>query len=193
VSPRPGMQVDARQSYRSVSPNPYGGSQRARAQTTSPQKRGSDQGYYRQNSPGNVNRAASPAPFRDQERPGSSHVNNDMSMQLAPGPDDYGSQGRSGRRPTTSGTARPVSHYGSQNGQQTGGASRQRSKSVAEVRQFNREGRPILNFGKSDPKVSLRGIMLTLLSSCTLHVSSCYSRRVEFCQRRYPRSLETSG
>ena len=27
-------------------------------------------------------------------------------------------------------------------------ASRQRSKSVADVRQFNREGRPILHFGK---------------------------------------------
>jgi len=150
VSPRPGMQGDARQVYRSASPNPYGGSQRARAQTTSPQKRGSDQGYYRQNSPGNVHRAVSPAPFRDQERPGSSHVNNEMSMQLAPGPDDYGSQGRSSRRPTTSGTARPMSHYGSQNGQPPSGASRQRSKSVAEVRQFNREGRPILNFGKSN-------------------------------------------
>ncbi|KAH8598744.1 hypothetical protein B0O99DRAFT_614069 [Bisporella sp. PMI_857] len=144
ASPRPGMQVETRQAYRSASPNPYGGSQRARAHTTSPQKRGSDQGYYRQNSPGDVVRAVSPAPFRDQERPGSSHVNNELSMQLAAGPDDYGSQGRNSRRPTTSGN-RPGSHYGGQ-GQL---AARQRSKSVAEVRQYNREGRPILNFARA--------------------------------------------
>jgi hypothetical protein len=67
-----------------------------------------------------------------------------MSMQLAPGPDEgYGSKGRANSR---AGNARPMSHYGGQDG--SGGASRQRSKSVAEVRQFNREGRPILHFGK---------------------------------------------
>ncbi|KAG9247343.1 putative septation protein imp2 [Calycina marina] len=148
ASPRPGMQVDARQAHRSASPNPYAGSQRARAPSNvPPQQRGSGQGYPRQNSPGNINRAVSPNPYQDQQRLGSSHVNNEMSMQLAPGPDDYGSQGRSGRRPTTS--SRPVSHYGSQSGQQQGGASRQRSKSVADVRQFNREGRPILNFARA--------------------------------------------
>jgi hypothetical protein len=149
ASPRPGMQVDARQSYRSASPNPYGGSQRSRAHSTSPQKRASDQGYYRQNSPNDVARAVSPAPFRDQERPNSSHVSNDMSMQLAPGPDDgYGSQGRSGGRGmSASANSRPMSYYGGQ-GQSGSGNSRQRSKSVADVRQFNREGRPILNFGQ---------------------------------------------
>lgn len=149
LSPRPGMQADARQGYRSASPNPYGGSQRSRAQSTSPQKRGSDQSYYRHTSPNDVARAVSPAPYRDQERPGSSHVNNEMSMQLAPGNEDgYGSQkGRSGGRPGTSGNSRPMSYYGGQGGQQGSGGSRQRSKSVADVRQFNREGRPILNFG----------------------------------------------
>ena len=149
ASPRPGMQVDTRQGYRSASPNPYGGSQRSRGQSASPQKRGSDQGYYRHNSPNDVARAVSPAPFRDQERPGSSHVNNEMSIQLAPVPDEgYGSQkGRTGGRPGTSGNPRPISYYGGQGGQQGQGASRQRSKSVADVRQFNREGRPILHFG----------------------------------------------
>ena len=152
ASPRPGMQVDPRQSHRSASPNPYGGSQRSRIQSISPQKRGSDQGYYRHTSPNDVARAVSPAPYRDNDRPGSSHVNNDMSMQLAPGPEDvYGSQkGRSGSRPGASGNSRPVSYYGGQGGQQgsTGSStSRQRSKSVADVRQFNREGRPILSFG----------------------------------------------
>ena len=147
ASPRPGMQVDTRQAYRSASPNPYGGSQR-RPQSESPQKRGSDLGYYRQPSQTSANdvaRAASPAPFRDQDRPGSSHVNNDMSIQLAPGPDEgYGSKGRASSR---AGNARPMSYYG---GGQDGsiGSSRQRSKSVADVRQYNREGRPILHFGK---------------------------------------------
>jgi hypothetical protein len=145
ASPRPNMQVDTRQQYRSASPNPYSGSQRSRTQSISPQKRGSDQGYYRHNSPNDVARAVSPAPFRDQERPGSSHVNDSMAIQLAPAPDDgYGSQkGRGGSR---AGKARPVSYYAGQQGQV---ASRQRSKSVADVRQFNREGRPILHFGKS--------------------------------------------
>jgi hypothetical protein len=144
ASPRPGMQVDTRQAYRSASPNPYAGSQR-RPQSESPQKRGSDLGYYRHNSPNDVARAVSPAPFRDQDRPGSSHINNDMSIQLAPGPDEgYGSKGRASSR---AGNARPMSYYG---GGQDGsvGASRQRSKSVADARQFNREGRPILHFGK---------------------------------------------
>jgi hypothetical protein len=149
ASPRPGMHVDTRQGYRSASPNPYG-SQRARTQSASLQKRGSDQGYYRQTSPNEVARAVSPAPFREQERPNSSHVNGDMSMQLAPGPNDgYGSQGRGSGRAGGSGSARPVSYYGG--GSQQGSASKQKSKSVADVRQFNREGRPILQFGKSLP------------------------------------------
>ena len=146
ASPRPGMQADNRQAYRSASPNPYGGSQRSRPQSVSPQKRGSDQGYYRHNSPNDAARAVSPAPFRDQERPISSHINNELSMQLAPSPDNgYGSQNGRGGRSDGSGNARPMSYYGAQSGQV---AARQRSKSVADVRQFNREGRPILHFGK---------------------------------------------
>lgn len=149
ASPRPGMPMDTRQAYRSASPNPYSGSQRSRAQSTSPQKRGSDQSYYRQNSPNDIVRAISPAPSRTQERPSSSHMNNEMSIQLAPGPeDDYGSQkGRSGGRPGTSNNSRAMSYYNGQGNQLGSHGSRQRSKSVADVRQFNREGRPILNFG----------------------------------------------
>ncbi|KAG4434923.1 hypothetical protein IFR05_009592 [Cadophora sp. M221] len=153
VSPRPVVQAETRQSYRSASPNPYAGSQRARAQSSTPQKRGSDQGYYRHNSPNDVARAVSPAPFREQERPNSSHVNNDMSMQmqLAPAPEEsYGSQ--RGSRSGGSASSRAMSYYGgsqagSQGGQQL--ASRQRSKSVADVRQYNREGRPILHFARA--------------------------------------------
>jgi hypothetical protein len=153
VSPRPNMQVDNRQAYRSASPNPYAGSQRSRtqSQSASPVKRGSEQGYYRQNSPHDIaTRAVSPAPYaREPERPHSSHVATDMAVQLAPAPSDgYGSQGRGGSR---AGTARTMSYYGGSQGQggQNSQVSRQRSKSVADVRQYNREGRPILHFGKS--------------------------------------------
>jgi hypothetical protein len=153
VSPRPNMQVDNRQAYRSASPNPYAGSQRSRtqSQSASPVKRGSEQGYYRQNSPHDIaTRAVSPAPYaREPERPHSSHVATDMAVQLAPAPSDgYGSQGRGGSR---AGSARTMSYYGGSQGQggQNSQVSRQRSKSVADVRQYNREGRPILHFGKS--------------------------------------------
>lgn len=186
ASPRPRMQVDTRQAYRSASPNPYGGSQRSRAQSSSPQKRGSDQGYYRHNSPNDVARAVSPAPYRDQERPGSNHVNNEMSIQLAPGPDDgYGSQkGRSEGRPNPSGNSRPLSYYGGQGSQQGSTGSRQRSKSVADGRQFNRDGRPILNFGSF---FIPNGVLRKLInhSSCPLHVSSRNPRRTKLCQGRY--------
>ncbi|EPE28954.1 SH3-domain-containing protein [Glarea lozoyensis ATCC 20868] len=148
VSPRPNMQVDSRQAYRSASPNPYGGSQRSRtqSQSASPVKRGSEQnGYYRQNSPNEIARAVSPAPFREQERPHSSHVASDMAVQLAPAPSDgYGSQGRGGSR---AGSSRTMSYYGGQGSNSQ--VSRQRSKSVADVRQYNREGRPILHFARA--------------------------------------------
>jgi len=159
VSPRPSqssqmMSSDPRQGHRSVSPNPYGGSQRGAPQQNT-QHRNSDQSYYRHNSPGDIVRAVSPAPFR--ERPGSTRVSGgEMSLQLAPVPDDgYGSQrGRNGGgRPTTSGN-RSMSYYGGQSGQQQQQQQlaqvnpRQRSKSVADGRQFNRDGRPILHFGK---------------------------------------------
>jgi hypothetical protein len=148
VSPRPGMQVDTRQGYRSASPNPYGGSQQSRTQSVSPQKRGSDQTYYRHNSPNDIARAVSPAPFREQQRASSGHANNEMTMQLAPGSEDvYGSHGRAGGRSGAAGASRPMSYYGGQGGQQGPGASRQRSKSVADIRQFTRDGRPILHFG----------------------------------------------
>ena len=154
VSPRPNTQVDTRQQQqqynRSASPNPYGGSQRSRTQSSGPQQRGSDQ-YYRHNSPGDVGRSVSPAPFRDQERPNSSHVGSDMAIQLAPvGDDGYGSQkgrasSRAGSRAGSQAGGRPASYYGNQQV----AAPRQRSKSVAEARQYNREGRPIMHFGKS--------------------------------------------
>ncbi|KFY71575.1 hypothetical protein V499_08235 [Pseudogymnoascus sp. VKM F-103] len=152
VSPRPSQssQVmnnnnDGRQGYRSVSPNPYGGNSQQRG---APQS----QGYQRYNSPGDTARSVSPAPFR--ERSGSRMSGGDMSLQLAPAGDDgYGSQqGRhGGGRPRTSGTSRPMSYYGGQGGQQQIAQvnPHQRSKSVADNRQFNRDGRPILHFARA--------------------------------------------
>jgi hypothetical protein len=148
LSPRPIVQAEVRQAYRSTSPNPYAASQQRTFPQTSLQKRGSDQAYYRHNS-ADVVRAISPAPFRDHlDRPSSSHTNSEMAIQLAPAPDDYsGSQrGRGNGRPGTGGSARPMSLY---NGPpQPQAASRQRSKSTADGRQFSKDGRPILHFGK---------------------------------------------
>lgn len=156
VSPRPShssqvMNSDPRQGYGSVSPNPYGGHQQSRPQQST-QHRSSDQSYYRHNPPADIARAVSPAPFR--ERPSSSRAyGEDMSLQLAPVPDDvYGQQGgrHGGGRPNTSGN-RPVTLYNGQGGQHQQVAQvdpRQRSKSVADGRQYNRDGRPIMHFGK---------------------------------------------
>jgi hypothetical protein len=175
VSPRPNMRVESRQAYRSASPNPYSGSQRARAQSSTPQKQTPSQSYSRHNSPSEFSRAVSPAPFREQERPSSSHVGSDMSMQmqLAPAPDEWsGSQSGRGSRAGGSANSRAMSYYGGQSDQQL--AARQRSKSVAEVRQYNREGRPILHFCKLFLNIIDRKVLMPS-SSCTIYVSSGYS------------------
>ncbi|TEY44414.1 hypothetical protein BOTCAL_0351g00110 [Botryotinia calthae] len=174
VSPRPGTQAEMRQA---ASPK-YAGSTHSRTGSAPQQKRGSDT-YYQRNSPSisrgvspapyaQQERPSSShvkAPFQQQERPSSSHVkapfaqqdrpssshsmgmvNNSMAIQLASGHDDgYGSQGRSGSR--ASAGSRAMSHYGSGSDQQL--AARSRSKSVADVRQFNSQGRPILHFARA--------------------------------------------
>ncbi|KAA8566953.1 hypothetical protein EYC84_010049 [Monilinia fructicola] len=178
ASPRPGTQAEMRQSHRSASPK-YAGSTHSRTGSAPQQKRGSDTYYQRNSpsistrgiSPAPYAQQERPssshvkAPFQQQERPGSSHVkapfaqqdrpssshstgmaNNSMAIQLASGPDDgYGSQGRSGSR--ASAGSRAMSYYGSGNDQQL--AARSRSKSVADVRQFNSQGRPILHFSRA--------------------------------------------
>jgi hypothetical protein len=141
TSPRPGM--DPRQSHRSASPNPYSGSQHHRSQSQmGTPHRGSDQGYYRHNSPNDMARAASPSPYRN-DRPGSSHMGGDMSASAGE-EGGYGSQrGRNGRPGTSQGGA--VAFY---DGRQMS-TSRQRSKSVADPnRQYTRDGRPILHLGE---------------------------------------------
>ena len=158
ASPRPGSGSSFQASHhRSASPNPYGGGSRRGSVSQMPTmpQRSSDQGYYRHESPNDMARAASPSPFgrgsvgsRDYGRPGSSH---DMAMQLAPStpPDDgYGSQrGRNGRPGTSSGATRAMSFYEGSGAVQP--APRQRSKSIVDPsRQYTRDGRPILHFGK---------------------------------------------
>lgn len=160
ASPRPEMY------NRSASPNPYAGSQRGSTnsrhgsvQMDATPNRNSAQGFYRQNSPNDMPRAASPAPFRgagDYGRPASragsnfSGVHSDMSRGMSPAPTDdgYGGSARGrGGRPGTSQGNRGMSLY------EPAGAmastSRQRSKSVADGgKQYTKDGRPILHFGK---------------------------------------------
>lgn len=136
VSPQPRMTNDPRMGHRSASPNPYAQHQRSGSYNP-PQKRGSDFGYYREASPRESVRDSSPASFRgDYNRPRSSFGGSDMAVQLAPAGDDmYASQ--RGR-----GDSRAMGLYE--------GNSRPRSKSVVDPsRQYTRDGRVILHFGKS--------------------------------------------
>ena len=170
TSPRPGIYGDqSRQSQynRSVSPNPYAGrnsnaqvqTRPRQSQSASPTKREADQGYgnqfSRHTSPNDIRRAVSPQPqpqYARQERPGSSAG---MQLQLAPsgGQDDPYGANHNRRRPVANGVARPISYYGGggQEPQNGGQASRVRSRSVADGRQFTRDGRPVLHYGKLTP------------------------------------------
>ncbi|KAI9832891.1 MAG: hypothetical protein M1819_003921 [Sarea resinae] len=154
TSPRPSVYGEQRQKFRSASPNPYSGSGRPRAQSSSPVKRSSEQSYSysRRGSPATeAPRAVSPQPqlqFRQPERPGSSA--GAMQLQLAPGPEvaQYGGD-QGARQPRTGGGA--MSYYG---GGQDGNyavsqAGRVRSKSVADARQYTRDGRPIIHFARA--------------------------------------------
>lgn len=145
ASPQPQRNANnSRMGYRSASPNPYQGGQHRDSPTFAPpQQRGTDPGYYGASSPhGSVRgsvRGASPAPYREYQRPQSSYGGSDMAVQLAPaGDDSYGSQrGRGSGRPES----RAMGLYN--------GDTRQRSKSVADPsRQYTRDGRPILHYGK---------------------------------------------
>ena len=171
-SPRPFAGGDQRpqpqqqQSYRSVSPNPYGGqpAHRPRAQSSSPVKPQPNYGSYnsRGGSPGyQVPRAASPNPAYSRapasnSRPPSSRGGSDngaMALQLAPagGQDPYAGSQRGGR---------PQSQYypsgGYDNGQQV--VNRNRSQSAGAQRQVTKDGRPILHYGKCWSCESLRDV-----------------------------------
>lgn len=168
TSPRPGMH------HRSASPNPYVNSPRdsvhsrhGSIQMETPNQY-SSQGSYRQNSPNNMARAASPAPFRgsgdygrpasrgDYGRPASRAGSNfsgghpDMARGMSPAPTDdgYGGSMRGrGGRPGTSQGNRGMSLYEPQGA--IAPTSRQRSKSVADGgKQYTKDGRPVLHFGQ---------------------------------------------
>ena len=178
TSPRPGYNASQNQVQngysRSASPNPYSGGRQPSSSLTkqgygngssgrysqhnspgsSPSKAGySSGGYSRHGSPGDIPRAVSPQPqYARKDRPSSS--GGGMALQLSDG-----GQGMNQRaRGTTN--ARPMSHYGGQGQRGTGGAmqdpnARSRSKSVPGGGQFTRDGRPILQYGKSRPPHTL--------------------------------------
>lgn len=133
ASPQPPRNDSRRMDHRSVSPNPHG-SYQSRNGSQASMNRGSAQGFYRGASPND----ASPSSYSQYGRPKSVYGQSsggDMSVQLAPtGEEGYGSQrGRGG--------SQAMGLYE--------GNSRPRSKSVADPsRQYTRDGRPILHFGK---------------------------------------------
>ncbi|KAI1373577.1 hypothetical protein F4677DRAFT_429330 [Hypoxylon crocopeplum] len=140
-----------RNSTQAASPTPYSSQQRNSPQASMSVKRGSDQGYYRHNSPNNSVRAASPSPFRgDYSRPTSRA--GEMAMQLAPVGGDgsvYGSvRGKSSARPGTSGGSRAMTFYDGRD--PIAESSRQRSQSVADPsRQYTPDGRAILHYARA--------------------------------------------
>ncbi|KAK7698281.1 formin-binding protein [Diaporthe eres] len=139
ASPLPGMN-------RSASPNPYAASQRgsmdSRHGSAQMDARNSAQGFYRQNTPNDMPRAASPLPYRgtaDYGRPASragssfgAYPGGEMPRGLSPAPTDDSAMGLY----EPPGAMAP--------------ASRQRSKSVADGgRQYTQDGRPILHFARA--------------------------------------------
>lgn len=167
TSPRPGLyNQQPQQNFRAPSPNPYNvGGGHTRAHSSSPIK-GTYGNYSRGNSPSaqSLPRALSPQPqFAQSQRPGSSR-GSDMAIQLAPGPNDNGSvYGGSQRGRSGTADGRPSSSYYNHSGIRSGSdvgiggnayggggqvSTRVRSKSVAEPRQYTRDGRMILHYGK---------------------------------------------
>lgn len=163
TSPRPGL-YDSHQRQgpqRAMSPNPQmmAGAQsnhpRPRAQSSSPVKGRNDS--YGNRGPGTASpsygmpRAASPQPQFNRmpnERPAS---RNEMAMQLAPvSSNGYPSQQAQprGRPIGQQGGGRPVSQYVSAPQGVNGPQARTRSRSVADGRQFTKDGVPILHYCK---------------------------------------------
>jgi len=188
ASPNPG------QHPRAASPNPYGGpppNGRPRPHSQSPMK----QGYNGQApSPNQMPRARSPQPgyggpqMRPNSRPpssrGSEHGGN-MAMQLSNGPgDDYGHPSRGS---FNSNTPRPRSQmygdgpYAAASGPPGGGQmTRDRSQSNAGGRQFTKDGRPILHFGKLHHTCDVLRPLTCVRSSRTLPVPSRHPRGTVF-------------
>lgn len=181
TSPRPGM------NNRSASPNPYAASQRSSMNSrqgsfqmdNGAPNRNSAQGHYRQNSPNDMARTASPSPYhspsageygrpnsrgdygrpssrgdygRPASRAGSSFSGGpDMARGPSPAPTENSYAGSARGRGGRPGTSQ--GNRGMSLYEPPGAvapASRQRSKSVADgARQYTREGRLILHFARA--------------------------------------------
>ncbi|KZF19774.1 hypothetical protein L228DRAFT_263627 [Xylona heveae TC161] len=157
VSPRPYLTGEQRSTFRSTSPNPYAAaSNRPRAMSSSPIKRAPESayGYHNRSYTADVPRAVSPQPqFKAYERPNSSGSSQGMQLQLAPTPDggQYGDIHRA--RTPQSGATRPMTLYGGSSAEPNYSTAvtdnRSRSRSIAESRQFTRDGRQILYFARA--------------------------------------------
>lgn len=182
TSPRPGY--SGQQHARSASPNPYGGGRPRQTPSTSPARppytNGSTSRYH---SPNDIRRSASPQPqYAQQQRPNSS---GGVQLQLAPGDSNRGivSQRAGGQS-----NARPLTYYGGQQAHPSNDTgARNRSKSAANGRQYTKDGRPILEFGK-EPLACFRTPTADVShSTCIIPIQCCNPRRVELCKRRHPR------
>ncbi|KAL8730509.1 MAG: hypothetical protein Q9181_004636 [Wetmoreana brouardii] len=144
TSPRPGY--NGQPHARSASPNPYGGGRPRQTPNASPAKQAYANGNTsRYHSPNDIRRSASPKPqYAQQQRPNSSLG---MQLQLAPGDSDRGVVSQRARGQSN---ARPLTYYGGQQPPPANDpAPRNRSKSVANGRQYTKDGRPILEFARA--------------------------------------------
>lgn len=156
ASPNVSPRVDTRiaQYSRGPSPNPspyQSSSMRSRysqsPSVSTPPQRPNDPAYspreYTPRGSPNVARAVSPQPqYRQQVRPSSA---GGMELQLSNHHGDM--YGRDAYSPRGREPARPVSYYGDAGSQ--GSRSRSRTLAAADPgRQFSRDGRPVLHFGK---------------------------------------------
>ena len=137
---------------RRMSQSPYQSNSTASGDGQSPTAGTSPQGYppyaySRMSSPGN----GSPQPqFRQQSRPSSTGL---VERQMSNHPGSYGA-GYDGFRGPTNGGNVPTFYPDVAN---QGGRSRSRTLAIADPgKQFSRDGRPILHFGKFDALFPLR-------------------------------------
>lgn len=153
VSPRVDTRMTQYNRGTSPSPSPYQSSSvRSRysqsPSVATPPQRPGDAAYspreYAPRSPNVAPRAVSPQPqYRQQSRPSSA---GGMELQLSRGDMYGGGSGREAYSARGRDTARPISYYGDA---ASTGRSRSRTLATAEPgRQFSRDGRPILHFGK---------------------------------------------
>lgn len=180
ASPNVSPRVDTRmtQYNRGTSPSPstyQSSSVRSRysqsPSVATPPQRPGDAAYspreYAPRSPNMAPRAVSPQPqYRQQSRPSSA---GGMELQLSRGDMYGGGSGREAYSARGRDTARPISYYGDA---ASTGRSRSRTLAAAEPgRQFSRDGRPILHFGKSSnipPHVSSL-VLLTLSTARAMY------------------------